>query len=174
MSKTIIEDNDSFRALWMSNLTLVQIGQILGAHNSTVHAAAKRYGYPPKPGVSRVTAEGKTVHRWSAAEDKTLRALIQEGSTYATIAGKMGRSEATIYEHVKKLGLKRPKTVAVHMGQKIRAEEADTAPVDTSLGGRLRDTKGRYAALAEIAAAQGWTHAQVQQRYHRARLGEKV
>ena len=118
--------------------------------------------------------------RWTDEETEKLRRLFEMDFTYEAISRTMGRSVATISDHLRRMGLSRrerrtmvqPRPASV---QARPAPEADLEePVDTSLGGRLRDTKGRYAALAEIAEAQGWTQVQVQQRYHRAMRGEAV
>lgn len=151
-------DFELLRTRWLEGRTGPEIARELGCSIPYVSATAKQLGLP-----------GRNDKPFSK-EMPGLEALVASGWTVERIAEHFDAAEATVYRRMELLGLRRPgwadlpeKPAAV----KRREPEIDLSTVT----GRLLATKGRWSALAEVAAKQGWTSRQAQQRYHAAVRG---
>ena len=107
--------------------------------------------------------------------------MIADGCGYEEIGVRLGRSRYSVTDRSIRLGVNRKtnkERKEAELRNRITSRNRPTvaatpdAPADTSLAGQLRAST--YADRARIAAEQGWTTVQVQQRYHRAMAGEAV
>jgi transposase-like protein len=94
--------------------------------------------------------------------------MYRWGRGVSRIAEELGASHHAVRNELLARGITlRTKYAA---GVATEAPTPKPEPVDTTtLAGRLIATKGKWAALSQIAAAQGWSSARAQQEYHRAR-----
>lgn len=162
-----LQDSPEIREMWDAGKPQRSIAAALGVPDYAVAALAKRCEYP-----HRATLRGTKGGTFWSDEDKAAAIdMRRKGCTQTEIAVAVDRSVSSVGSVLRAAGLTSAKPVA-HCGRIQRA--AAPKPKDLSLGGRLRDTKGSYAMLSKIAAKQGWTQTQVQQRYHRAMSGEAV
>ncbi|WP_386681868.1 hypothetical protein [Loktanella sp. R86503] len=162
-----LQDTPEIRAMWDAGKPQRSIAAVLGVPDYVVSELAKRCGYPQR--ATRIGAKSGTF--WSDEDKAKAIDMRRQGCTQTEIAVAVDRSVSSVGSVLRAAGLTTRKPV-VHRGRDLRA--AAPKPKDLSLGGRLRDTKGSYAMLSQIAAKQGWTQTQVQQRYHRAMAGEAV
>lgn len=94
------------------------------------------------------------------------------GTSLAEIADTLGCNVKTVRRASRRLQLPQRQYVGrtwVIVGP--ANSEPDEKPAPRDLTGRLIATGGKWAALAEIADAEGLTMTQIQQRYHRAVRG---
>ena len=102
-------------------------------------------------------------------DEARLRKLWDEGLTIVQIAEALERPTSTVQVAARKLELpSRPR------GRSAATEAQVTDEPDfdmATLAGRLLATKGKWAELAKIAAAESLPLPRVQQLYHRARSG---
>lgn len=151
-------DLELLRTRWLEGKTGPVIARELGCSIPYVSAMAKELGLP-----------GRNKRQFTKALPG-LEELVASGMTVELIADRLGASETTVYRRMEVLGLRRPGWA--DLPEKPEVVERREPVIDLStVTGRLLATKGRWSALAEVAAAQGWTSKQAQQRYHAAVRG---
>jgi uncharacterized protein YerC len=165
MRVSSVDDTPELRAMWDAGKSHNEIGLAFGVSAPTVAKLAAKYGYQQR---AMVRGNGEHITDKEKLEIQSLRLA---GCSLGKIADETGRATSSIRYVLRGLGMSSARQVVIARPEK---REAVPKPKDLSLGGRLRDTKGSYAMLSEIAKAQGWTQTQAQQRYHRAMAGEAV
>ena len=151
-------DLELLRTRWLEGRTGPEIARELGCSIPYVSATALSLGLPRR-------SNKPFSHKMPGLE-----ALVASGLTVERIAEHFDVAEATVYRRIEVLGLRRPGRA--DLPEKPAAVERREPEIDLStVTGRLLATKGRWSALAEVAAAQGWTSKQAQQRYHAAVRG---
>ncbi len=149
-------DTTRFRELWHSGMTVADIGRKIGLSSGRVSSIAKELGLPRR---KRVKFE---ITRQTIVEG------LAAGHSVRNLAARVGCDELTLRRAMDRFGIAPPRGKRVPDEAPVRRQEG-VQDIPSTLTGRLIATKGRWSELEAIRKAQGWTPAQVQQRYHAAR-----
>ena len=154
-------DEVVFRRLVDEGRSIAEIAAVFGASPCTVKDWLRRIGVRVAPQRLKMPAD---------VEDRVV-GLYRSGSSMSQIARILGLKANAASRALRRRGVMIRQNGT---GRPVRGPDPvprDDAPpeVPTTLAGRLIATKGKWAALSQIAAQQGWSSAKAQQEYHRAR-----
>lgn len=173
-------DVEELRRLWADpDMTQVAIAAHFGCTRNAVEQQAKRLDLPPRGPAPLKIDMAEFRHMWADPDMTQVAIAAHFGCTPQTIAArakaagfaarpKRKSGSGRQAQHRPAAGFGRLRAVPPVPVRSAVAEPATLAR-DAFLVGRLVATKGRYAALAEIAAEEGWTMAEAQRRWHMAR-----
>lgn len=153
MTRPLITDAEII-AGWTGPLAARDIAKRSNVRWENIHRRAKNLG---------LEVNSRSV---SDTDKAKLRKLWFEPLTVQQIADELCISHAAVSKRARMLEL--PHRGYRHRAKAVPPEPKPAVPEPTDLTGRLVASKG-YAALAEIAKAQGWTQRQALQRWHEAR-----
>lgn len=149
-------DHARLRALWEAGVPQAQIAAEFGLSPSRISVIAKEKGLP-----SRKKGQIDISRAWIVDG-------LAAGHNVVTLAERARCSENTLRRAMERFGIPAPtaKTITRPTAEPQKPVKPEPAPV--TLVGRLIASRGRWSELETIRQAQGWTTAQVQQRYHQA------
>ena len=146
-------NDDLFRADWIAGKRVCDIAREHGISETHASTYARKLGLPAR--------DGQASRR--KASDEDIKALYEQGLKPTEIARETGISAKTIYGRLDRI-----------IGAKPKPKPAPKPAPSKSfppLHARILRTKGRWSALAEIAAQEGLRMAQVQRIWHEVRVG---
>ncbi len=150
------ERDEALRRMWVEGATKRAIARAIGVHETHVAAMADRLGLPPRDPRGR-----------PPFDTEKARALRAEGKTFKQIGEMLGRSPDWVsgwFRDARDIG------PTATPGKSVPVKPASPHPRWTDAADRLiRDAKGRYAALSDVAQSLGRPIAAVMQRWHQIR-----
>ena len=156
-------DEETLRQMVAYGKTRGEIADLMGVSEFTVWKHVRILGL----GGFKMGRRGHNL------DEAKFRQLWAGGFTIEGIAEKMSMSSSNVGYHAKRLNLSRRGN-----GRRKASDMPMDAPVapqiasqtaDSGLVGQLLATKGKWASLADVAARNGLTMTQAQQRFHAAR-----
>jgi transposase len=148
-------DIDALRADWISGMSVKAMMERHKVSNSHVYYLSRKYEFPLRD----KSAKTRRV------TDEDILTLHREGMSSRHIAEAVGVSHKSVYRRLSQLV--GPKAEKAAPKPKPEAPSKAFPP----LHARVLRTKGRWSALAEIAAQEGLRMAQVQRIWHEVRVG---
>jgi DNA-binding CsgD family transcriptional regulator len=140
-----------------------EAADLMGCHWATIRRLRNRLG---------IFRHTNNVAKFRLTREEVLPLWVA-GASLQEIADTLGCTAKTVRSNTARLDLpaREYRSNKWWLVAETTAPEPRPAPAKPGITGRLIASKGKWAALAEIADEQGLTMRQVQQRYHQAVRG---